>query len=78
MKEKVYKFIRIQFNSKSESGKTNLWTVMSIQGVYLGNIKWFGAWRCYGFYPIAGTVFEKQCLKDIANFCEEFADKDLI
>ena len=36
----------------------------------LGQVKWYGPWRCYSFFPEAGTLFEKQCLRDIAAFCE--------
>jgi hypothetical protein len=36
----------------------------------LGHVKWYGAWRCYGFFPAGNCIFEKICLKDIARFCE--------
>ena len=34
----------------------------------LGHIKWYGAWRCYAFYPEPNTVFERTCMNDIQNF----------
>lgn len=34
----------------------------------LGQIKWYGAWRTYAFYPSQDTVFEPQCLGDITRF----------
>lgn len=57
----------------SKSGKTNEWLVCSKydQTDVIGQVKWFGRWRCYGFFPFKDTVFEKQCLRDIADFCEE-------
>ena len=39
------------------------------QGAVLGIIKWFGAFRQYSFYPSDNCIFEKTCLRDIANFC---------
>lgn len=36
----------------------------------LGNIGWFGRWRRYAFYPLSGTVFEQDCLRDIASYIE--------
>lgn len=39
-------------------------------GNRLGVISRFGRWRQYAFYPDANMVFEKQCLRDLASFCE--------
>jgi hypothetical protein len=36
----------------------------------LGEVRWFGRWRCYAFYPEPDTLYERQCLRDIADFCE--------
>lgn len=35
----------------------------------LGQVRWFGAWRCYAFFPANGTLFEPTCLGDLAAFC---------
>lgn len=53
-------------------GNTKLWHVVPKEGVgYLGEVRWYGPWRQYAFYPNIQTVYERQCLRDIANFCEE-------
>jgi hypothetical protein len=54
------------------SGKTQIWTVRATlqAGAILGMIRWHGAWRKYAFYPNKDTLFEEDCLRDIANFCE--------
>lgn len=52
------------------SGKTRRWIVYAQGGGHLGDVRWFARWRCYGFYPQAETVFERTCLRDIAQFCE--------
>lgn len=31
----------------------------------LGEIKWYGPWRQYAFYPLENTIWNKQCMKDI-------------
>lgn len=36
----------------------------------LGQVKWYGPWRCYAFFPADGTLFERVCLRDIAAFCD--------
>ena len=36
----------------------------------LGVVAWYAQWRRYGFYPQLGTIFEQDCLREIASFCE--------
>ena len=53
------------------SGKTKKWRVEAVDGdVPLGVVSWFGRWRCYSFSPARDTIFERKCLRDIANFLE--------
>ncbi|HZN48467.1 MAG TPA: hypothetical protein VFB71_12650 [Ramlibacter sp.] len=40
-------------------------------GDLLGEVAWFGRWRRYCFHPRERTVFEQDCLREIATFCEE-------
>ncbi|MGD6850782.1 MAG: hypothetical protein ACQCN6_01830 [Candidatus Bathyarchaeia archaeon] len=71
------KYIRFKWFMASKSGKTHIWEVLAKDGgVKLGEVSWYGAWRCYAFFVSSKwgdfeLVFEKQCLRDIANFCEE-------
>lgn len=41
----------------------------------LGEIKWYGPFRQYSFFPEPNTVFEKTCLKDITDFIVELMEK---
>lgn len=53
--------------------KTKVWFVSSMTNFMLGRIKWHGPWRKYCFF-VAATgeyVFDKNCLREIADFCEE-------
>lgn len=51
--------------------KTKGWIVQSIDGgAHLGEVKWYGAWRRYCFYSAESCIFEQDCLRDIASFCE--------
>jgi hypothetical protein len=71
------KYIKFIQSGLSASGKTKIWRVISKEDEhdFLGWVKWYSAWRCYALYPISnidgGLVFEKQCLHDIADFCEK-------
>ena len=45
---------------------------MPIDGHHLiGLVHWYGPGRKYCFFPIAETVFEQVCLREIAAFCED-------
>lgn len=53
--------------------KTSVWSVhegVAYRGVAIGQVKWFGRWKRYSFFPEGGTVFEQTCLREIAYFCE--------
>ena len=48
---------------------------MSNSDIKLGEIKWFGAWRQYCFYPEGNTIFDRKCLTYINSFLEEVNKK---
>ncbi len=52
--------------------KTRIWIVIYSAHEYraLGEIKWFGRWRKYCFFPNPNTVYEEICMREIAYFCE--------
>lgn len=61
----------IDIEEVGDTGKTKRFGVFAKDGRSpLGEISWFGRWRRYTFKPFAGTVYEQQCLRDIAAFCE--------
>lgn len=67
-----FRWITVQWAGSSQSGKTEIWTVRnSTSMVLLGEIRWHGPWRKYAFVPAKFTVFEEECLRDIANFCQD-------
>lgn len=63
----------IEFVEREQSARTRNWWVRTKGGdaTLLGDVKWFGKWRCYAFFPRPETVFERICLRDIALFCEQ-------
>ena len=65
------KYVRFDFAGKSDSGKTSVWAVANIsEQLKLGEIRWFGRWREYCFFPepSQALVFSKGCLQDVAEF----------
>jgi hypothetical protein len=57
--------------------KTKIWRVETNdeKRILLGHIGWFGRWRRYAFSPKSETVFEEQCLREIAQFSESETKK---
>jgi hypothetical protein len=41
----------------------------------LGEIAWHGAWRQYAFFPWMQTLFNRDCLRDIAEFLDKLMEE---
>jgi hypothetical protein len=69
----AYSGTHIEFvpNGPSATGKTFTWIVEAKDGSAIGEVKWFGRWRKYSFYPASDCVFEQTCLREIAEFIED-------
>jgi hypothetical protein len=71
-RESKPKWISFKKEERAEGAKTDRWVVWSLQAaLYLGEVKWKSSWRKYAFFPPPDRVFEEDCLRDIAKFCEE-------
>jgi len=52
----------------SQTGVTKIIDLIAIQSkIKLGEIKWFGAWRKYAFFPNENTIYDKACLETITS-----------
>ena len=47
-----------------------------LHGFKLGIIKWFSRWRQYCFFPVEGTIYNKDCLREIADNLEQLKIKN--
>jgi len=56
----------------SPSGKTGVWEVITNEELAqrLGCVRWHSPWRCYAFFADSNTLYEKKCLREIAEFLE--------
>jgi hypothetical protein len=56
---------------KEESSKSGVTKVIGIyaklSNILLGQIKWYGPWRRYAFFPDAGMVFDNNCLNAVID-----------
>ncbi len=60
----------LHFTEGPNKPKTKTWYVVNKHDdIQLGWVGWFARWRKYAFFPKIKTVYEEDCLKDIAQFC---------
>jgi hypothetical protein len=54
------------------SRKTKTWLVTERGNAekILGRIQWYAQWRGYTFAPSPNTIYEEECLRGLAAFCE--------
>lgn len=64
-----YKYLNFRFIGNSRSGKTDIYEVTNHE-CKIGEIRWYSVWRQYCFFPCECTLYNKGCLRDIANFME--------
>ena len=66
------KYFRI-YEDIIEGRKTPIYHLYNhdIERVFLGDIKWNGAWRKYCFYPNPDTLWDTQCLQCVISFIED-------
>jgi hypothetical protein len=59
----------IYFEEIGNTSKTTIWNVISqSSGITLGQVKWYGAWRQYCFFPESNTIWNTSCLESIQSF----------
>lgn len=63
-------FIAFAEVATDRPGKTKQWVVKTSDefGLILGFVRWYTSWRKYCYAPLTETVYEEQCLREIADF----------
>lgn len=51
--------------------KTPIYHIETHEGIPLGEIKWYGAWRKFCFFPNKDTIWDNKCLSHVINFLDE-------
>lgn len=70
MKTTWLMFTLVDFHEIPDSSRaTHIWSVRSKRSnIELGQVRWFGRWRTYAFFPAPDTVFNTLCLRGIEAF----------
>ena len=64
-----YKYLAFQELIRVEGHKTSVYSCRNKRsGEELGQIRWYGAWRQYCYFPTVQAVYSGGCLRDIAGF----------
>ena len=56
------------WEAPSEKRKTAIWRIHALDGMVIGEVRWYAPWRKYCFSPLAASVYEQVCLREIADF----------
>lgn len=65
----------MEFDKVGDTGKTEIWNILSkSSGFILGQIKWYGPWRQYCFYPSPYCVFNNTCMSDVQKFIKNLME----
>jgi hypothetical protein len=67
----------LYFNELNNVGKkTRQWEVTAVASdEVLGHVSFWGAWRKYVFKPLAATLYDASCMREIADFTEAESKK---
>ena len=66
----------MEFTKIGDTGKTEIWNIISkSSGFILGQIKWYGQWRQYCFWPTPHCVFNNTCMSDVQLMIKELMEK---
>jgi hypothetical protein len=68
----VNPYIRFVGPRYTPSGKTRIWSVIATRNdALLGEIRYYGRWRQYAFFPEPNTIFNPDCMDEVSKFCRE-------
>lgn len=63
------RFEYIHFVKTADKPKTSVWSCRNSRSDdELGEVRWYGSWRRYCYFPTVQAVYSQGCLNDIAEF----------
>ena len=66
-----YEYFTIHKLPLARGRKTHVYVIRSKDDIELGQIKWYGAWRQYCFWPNGETIWNGRCLQNIQGFLDK-------
>jgi hypothetical protein len=66
------KYLKVTEMRMDAKRTTMRYSVCAVDGSgQMGTIKWYSPWHGYCFFPFGETVFDKGCLRQVADWCHE-------
>jgi hypothetical protein len=73
-----FEYFRIIRMPKPKKRKTHVYGIYKTTGIRLGEIRWYGAWRQFCFFPATtSTVWSLGCLVDVQSVLEKLNKKEI-
>lgn len=63
---KIGEYLEAKQLPQPEKRKTHRYEIVNRSGDELGRVRWYGPWRQYVFHPEIETLFNYQCMIDLA------------
>lgn len=71
------RYQHINFSVLKENPKTKAWACHNNRSdAELGQVKWYGAWRQYCYFPSCPAVYSVSCFEDINDFIRQISAND--
>lgn len=55
--------------------KTLIYNIINNNNLKIGQIRWYGPWRKFCFYPDSDTIWDNKCLQDVLNIINDYNSK---
>lgn len=55
--------------------KTPIYNIINNNNLKIGQIRWYGPWRKFCFYPDSDTIWDNKCLQDVLNIINDYNSK---
>jgi hypothetical protein len=62
------KYLEFREISKLDKKTKYIQVISKLHGFILGEIRWYGAWRQYVFYPAHDTLYNRTCLSEMSEY----------
>jgi len=64
-----YDYLRFVQKPTPANRKTGIYSCRNLKSdAELGEVRWYGPWRGYCYFPSVQAVYSASCLQDIADF----------
>lgn len=67
-------WINFQEFPPSSGRKLSIFSILTKQGISIGEVKWYGNWRQYCFFPDEDSIYDRKCMMEVINFINKLME----